>query len=474
MPTLITDPDLLAQLNAPDRAPVASSKRVWGDKEAEAAGIYETPQRSPGPRPVTDPALLSQLNGDVTVSSDGRPRITIRPSQAVAQRFDEPAQQTDMQPAMARRVLEMTQGDQVSPVQQLTGQFLNVLSGAQQGTDPNIDRYGGRMVSDQVFQNDAGEVVFRDPATGNFQTADQSKYVALRDPVDNRIKIFDRSESTNESPVVGASRVLSQGMVSGAPTARPGIPYLIPRASDIMATAKPYYRAFEAAAAAAPAVNANDAKVIVDRLQHALDTAHLPMEVAKQVHDTVALVGKRGGDTTPQTLQYVKRAIGNLFKSPDPNVRAGAGVASKEIMRIITEISPQAGQSLKTADQIHSAAKGVQQLQRLEGVAGLRTGRAGYGGNAVNSMRQVLSPIVEAAIKGRTTGFRPDEIAAMREIVHGTTGTNIARGIGQLSPTKGVIQTGVGIATLGVTPIIGAVANKIATVMTAKQIQRLN
>jgi hypothetical protein len=69
----VTDPDILAQLNAPQRGPVPSTARVWGDNEAEAAGLYETPSAPSrgtitvrshldrGKKPVTDPALLEQL-----------------------------------------------------------------------------------------------------------------------------------------------------------------------------------------------------------------------------------------------------------------------------------------------------------------------------------------------------------------------------------------------------------------------------
>lgn len=64
MPTPVTDPDLLAQLNAPDRAPVAAGPKVWGDAEAEQAGLYESRSAAPKMRPVTDPALLAQLNGE--------------------------------------------------------------------------------------------------------------------------------------------------------------------------------------------------------------------------------------------------------------------------------------------------------------------------------------------------------------------------------------------------------------------------
>src|SRR5690606_27517037 len=105
-------------------------------------------------------------------------------------------------------------------------------------------------------------------------------------------------------------------------------------------------------------------------------------------------------------------------------------------------------------------------------VADLRAGRAGYGGNAVNTMRQALLPIVQKATDGRMTGFAPNEIDAMRQIVVGTPATNALRGVGQLSPSKGILQTltaagsvaggalaGFGAAGLAI-PALGAASNK--------------
>jgi hypothetical protein len=84
----VTDPDLLAQLNAPQRGPVPSTGRVWGDNEAEAAGLYETPSAPSrgtitvrshldrGKTPITDPALLEQLNAGER-EPEGPPRAPV-------------------------------------------------------------------------------------------------------------------------------------------------------------------------------------------------------------------------------------------------------------------------------------------------------------------------------------------------------------------------------------------------------------
>lgn len=266
-----------------------------------------------------------------------------------------------------------------------------------------------------------------------------------------------------------------------APTALPSgalPPAAQPKASDVFSTAKPHYKEFKQAAEGVE-IPAQTAADFAGRIRDSLTKANLIPELAPPIYSAVGILDK-GEPLTLDALQSVKRVVGRGFQSPDKNVRDAASVASREIGKIMSEVSPAAGQSLKTADEIHSTALAMQDLQRKSDVAGLRAGRAGYGGNSVNSMRQVLSPIVEKAINGRSTLFKPDEISAMRDIVEGTPATNLARGVGQLSPSKGIIQTiasGGATAALGpaalAIPAAGAASNKLATILTGKQIDQL-
>ncbi len=494
MPTRVTDPDILTQLNAPDRHEVASSPRVWGDDEAEQAGLYE-PRNQPAMQRVTNPALLSQLNGVPAVS--------------FSERFAEhstPENSDALRSGLIERGAELTRGPRASPMQSATIDLTNQVSAASQGATPNIGAHQSNLISTDTYENDAGDVLYRDPATGQVIPTDKSKHVVLRDPSDNRVKVFARTPETEESAIVGASRVLAPGLAAGAPTARAaigGAKAIQPAASDIFATAKPYYRAFdkEAELISVPASST------VERLRNAVERGRQPEHLAPEVYKTIDNLKGGGGHghsgpsrldrlesemnrqppappvekmVTLAELRDLKELIGQSFKSSDSRVRAAASFASKEINKIISEASKEAGTNLKTADAIHSTARSVQELQRKGDIAGLRTGRAGYGGNAVNSMRQVLSPIVQKSIEGKLTGFQPGEIAAMREIVEGTPVTNAARLVGQMSPTKGVIQGGGSVAAVVAAgpvglaiPALGVASNKLATVLTGKQIDRL-
>lgn len=391
-----------------------------------------------------------------------------------------------LQAGLERKATEMRgqmRGDAVMPsANQITTEFMNQGSAAGQRTTPNISAQMKNFISDDVHQNDAGEVLYRDPGTGKLVPTDQNKQVALRDPADGKIKVFARSPDTNEGALSSAGRILATGMGAGAPTARPGLPAapaMRAKASDIFATAKPFYRAFRDEAGTIR-VPAETAKGIADRVRASLEKANLIPELAPQVYSAVAILD-RGEPLTLDALQNIKRVVGRGFNSPDKNIRDAASVASGEIGKVLGEVAPEAAKNLKTADAIHSTARSVQDLQRKSDVADLRKGRAGYGGNAVNSMRQILSPIVQRAVEGKTTGFKPAEIAAMREIVEGTPATNAARLVGQLSPTKGIMATAAsGGAALTMSnpyllaiPALGAASNKLATILTGKQIDRL-
>lgn len=406
------------------------------------------------------------------------------PSAPVQERFAEPPQPTNataMREGLNQRGLELTRGPQQSPAGQMATDFSNIVPAASQRTSPHISSYGGKLVSTETFENDAGDVLYRDPETGKIKTTDSKTQVAMRDPADGVVKVFSRSKDTDESAISGAARVATSGMLAGAPTARAMIPAagkVQPVASDIMATAKPHYRAFKEAAGKIE-IPAASATGIAERLRGSLEKANLIEELAKPVYAAVGILDK-GQPLTLDALQNIKRVAGRSFASPDKNVRDAAAVVSGEISKIIGEVSPGAAASLKTGDEIYSASRSVQDLQRKSEVAKLRTGRAGYGGNAVNSMRQVLVPIVQKATEGRVTGFKPAEIQAMREIVEGTPATNAFRLMGQASPTKGVIPTGgafgaayaLGPAGLAI-PALGAVSNKLATILTGKQIDAL-
>lgn len=409
--------------------------------------------------------------GDTTVEfPDGTPPDVMRG--ALQKRFGAPPQPDTNAATFASRFNAVEpQGPQAGFASRLLRGFENQGAAAGQLTTPDISAHMPHLISDQVHENDAGEAMYIDPATGKLQETNAAKQVVLRDPSDNRLKVFARSPDTEEGRASAAGRLLLTGSGAGAPNMRAGISAATPKASQTFAAAKPYYRGFEEAAQGI-AVPPETATGIADNIRHALSRGNLIPELAQPVYSAVGILDK-GEPLTLDALQNVKRVVGRSFNSPDKNVRDAASIATREIGRALREISPEAGSALETADQTHATALALQDLQRKEAVAGLRTGRAGYGGNAVNNIRQVLSPIVEKAVKGEKTLYKPNEISAMNDIVQGSNAVNSLRGISQLSPSKGSIATGIAIGTGGVSAGIGATANKLATILTQRQFDRL-
>lgn len=95
----------------------------------------------------------------------------------------------------------------------------NTQMAAGQRTSPHTEAYR-KMVSNKVYENDAGEILYPDPATGNLVRTDSNKQVVLRDPADGRLKVYERSDLTNEGVLSSAGRMLGTGMAAGAPTSK--------------------------------------------------------------------------------------------------------------------------------------------------------------------------------------------------------------------------------------------------------------
>jgi hypothetical protein len=252
--------------------------------------------------------------------------------------------------------------------------------------------------------------------------------------------------------------------------AEPPTPVPAPSRADLGRAADQGYTEYRASGAEfGPEVSG----ALADRIAAELKSKGAYPHLVDEVHKTVDLLRKDGGNSADE-LRSVLEALSSSRTSSDKKVRRAANIASKEIAQFLSRTEPEAAAALSGANENFAAAARAKTIDEAGEIAGLRTGRAGYGGNSVNNMRQLLSPIVEKAIKGNKQGFNAEEIAAMQEIIEGNFATNTLRMVGQLSPAKGQIATGLAWATGGISGALGAGANRLAANMTAKQIQRLN
>jgi muramidase (phage lysozyme) len=110
---------------------------------------------------------------------------------------------------------------QTDPSQRALLETTNELAAASQRTTPSIAAHTPNLISDDAQEGDDGNVYFRDPVTGDIVPTDRNKHVAIRDPQDQRVKVFARTDDTDEGMLSSLGRVARVGTISGAPTRLP-------------------------------------------------------------------------------------------------------------------------------------------------------------------------------------------------------------------------------------------------------------
>jgi hypothetical protein len=101
-----------------------------------------------------------------------------------------------------------------SAVEGIAADLHNQRAAAAQGTTPNIGAHMPNLLSDDVQEGDEGNLYFKD-AEGKLRPTDTNKHVVLRDPEDKKLKVFARSEETDESQPSSLGRLLGTGMGAG-------------------------------------------------------------------------------------------------------------------------------------------------------------------------------------------------------------------------------------------------------------------
>jgi hypothetical protein len=115
--------------------------------------------------------------------------------------------------------------------------------------------------------------------------------------------------------------------------------------------------------------------------------------------------------------------------------------------------------ALTTARELAQRAFRINELSGQTGAitkAMRRASRTGTGGNAVNTVRQNISAILDSDTRRR--GFSSAELAAMDEIVEGTFMGNSLRSLSRLAPSSGGLSAMFGVGAAGAT---GATANPL-------------
>jgi len=362
------------------------------------------------------------------------------------------------------------------PSQSLDLGFQNQGAAASQGTTPDLSAHKQNLLSSEAFENDAGEVMFKNPATGQVEPTEKNKHVALRDPADNTVKIFSRTPQTNEGTLSSLGRLLMTGMGSAPPTARAMLPLASGKA------ASPTTEALKGAAAAgyespvisgvevAPRALQQSAGTIVSNL----NKMGLDENLAPKTFGILSGAGEapEGAVVTGQNIESLRRTLGHAAGLPDPVERLAAKTAMDHLDQFYANVPKTdvlAGDPAEAADIAakaranYAAAMRAEQIDRKMVRAELRSAAANSGMNTSNTIRQRMADVLINPKERR--GYSADELAAMEKIVRGTKTQNAIRLASNILGGGGglgsVVSAGLGAAATAHVGGIGAVAPAI-------------
>jgi len=171
-------------------------------------------------------------------------------------------------------------------------------------------------------------------------------------------------------------------------------------------------------------------------------------------------------------IDSARKALGIMARERDavgaPTPRAAAaGVARDSINDYLPNIAPadvlagdavRASEIMREAQANWGAAKRGEQVDLQLTRADRQAAKSGMGGNVENAMRQKIATILDNP--KRTAGFSQAEVQAMEDIVRGTRGRNALRAAGKLGVDGGLsllLNTGAAVGSGGATiPITAA------------------
>lgn len=269
-----------------------------------------------------------------------------------------------------------------SPVQQMAIDFNNQGSAAGQRTSPVISSYGP-PISDNVQERDDGAAMYVDPKTGAVVPTDSAKHVILRDPGDNKLKVFARSPDTDEGALASTGRLLGTGMAASPLEVSKAAPAAISAAERIgvdipkgIATDSPL-TAFTAQVAARAPGGGPLMKAIEDSRDALKGAVATAADKAGGVTDP-AMAGDNYAkaietDFRPTVKKGVSAAYDNLSQLMDPNELTPLDETKKVTASIVNRRAESFidGQG-KAVDTVAEATRQPDGLT-FDGIKGLRT-----------------------------------------------------------------------------------------------------
>ena len=166
-----------------------------------------------------------------------------------------------------------------------------------------------------------------------------------------------------------------------------------------------------------------------------------------------AILQDSSGPMRIEDIENLRRlTVQSLPATASASDRRLAKIMTDEITAYLDRLADPVADALKDGRTAHRRASAAQAVADATEKATRRAARTGSGGNEINATRQNLSSIVENPRKARS--FKDAELAAMDEIVRGTTGQNAMRRLSRFAPSSGGLSSMLGIGGALASPTI--------------------
>lgn len=203
---------------------------------------------------------------------------------------------------------------------------------------------------------------------------------------------------------------------------------------------------------------------VVQTIKRDLAEADFDPDFDPAVATMLRKLDERAASGQPQTIgeiDRVRRAISkNVARRGDGNQRR---LGSQMIRSLDESLEATGGdETLRRARDLYAREQKVRSVETAMSKAGRNSRKSGSGANGDNAIRQRMDALL------KTPGLKPDEIAAIEDIVMGDPVRNTLRSYGQTSPIAGglaaTLNGGLGLMTSGGTVLAHSVPSTAAKV----------
>lgn len=282
----------------------------------------------------------------------------------------EAAPNPELKSNLERVARDATTGPRQSgPFERTMVDYLNQLPAAAQGTTPNVESQYKNIVSADVHENDAGQLLYRD-SSGQMLPVDQRRHVVLRDPTDQRVKVFSRSDDTNEGRAVGLGRALLAGTGANAPSriasTGPQVAQQVARPGQAVADAAARIDVAVPRAVATDSMAAQRVAGVIRNVPGAGDP------LVKATEGTIKQLGQRADEVAQSFGSGTTVASGDAAASGIKNWITGtsAANATKLYDKVDNLVNPTVTTPLRNTQQAVNKISGMRELSAIPGESG--------------------------------------------------------------------------------------------------------